>query len=80
MGLRLAHRNSYDEIVFHPDAISRFNGLGDTLRDRVRVVKKTSRGPATRYTPYPASKVGPEDVIGKVEMTDAHREGASTFG
>jgi hypothetical protein len=48
------------EIVFHPDAISRFNRLGDMLRDRVRAVKKTARGPANRYTPYPVGKGGPE--------------------
>jgi hypothetical protein len=56
--------------VFHPDASVHFNELGDSLRYRVRVVKGTPRGPTTRYTPYPAGKVGPEDVIGKVEMTD----------
>jgi hypothetical protein len=55
--------------VFHSDAAARFNELGGTLRDRVRVVKKTPAGPATRYDPYPVGKIGPEDVIGKPVLT-----------
>jgi hypothetical protein len=61
MGLLTEGRNSYHEIVFHPNAISRFNQLGGMLRDRVRAVKKTATGPVrNRYTPYPVGKVGPE--------------------
>ena len=68
-GLHLEYRYSYDEVVFHPDATAHFNKLGDTLRDHVRAVKKTPRT-ASRYTPYPVGRVGPEDVIGKVAMSD----------
>lgn len=61
--------------MFHSDATARFNELGNTLRDRVRVVQKTPRGPATRYTPYPVGTVGPEDVIGRVVITDHINDG-----
>jgi hypothetical protein len=61
--------------VFHSDATARFNELGNTLRDRVRVVQKTRTGPATRYSPYPVGRFGPEDVIGRVVMTEHVNDG-----
>lgn len=58
------------DIIFHPDAAKRFNELGDKLRERVRIVKKTLTGHQPSYTPYPAARVQPEDVIGKITMTE----------
>jgi Apea-like HEPN len=56
--------------MFHPDAAKRFNELGEKIRNSVRVVEKPPANPPTSYSPYPAGKVKPEDVIGRIEITD----------
>jgi Apea-like HEPN len=58
------------EIDFHADAVKRFNELGDKLREGVRVIKKTLVAQQIPFDPYPAASLKPEDVIGKITMTE----------
>jgi hypothetical protein len=56
--------------VFHPHAVARFDERGESLRDQVRVISMTQKGPGTRYDPYPATSIDPAAVIGKIVTTD----------
>jgi hypothetical protein len=53
-------------ISFHPDAVGRFNELGNGIRDRLLKVKPPP-APPTSSPLYPAAQLKSEDVIGETK-------------
>ena len=54
------------EILFHADAVKRFNDLGADLRGRVRVIKSSPPVSTSSYSPHPVGRIDPGDVIGPI--------------